>query len=448
LTIRKLLIAASAIAILGGGGWFGWRWYSTPSIPDIPLTGADKPVVAVIEEAKQEVRKQPRSGAAWGKLGKVLAVNGYREPAILCFTHAAKFDRNNPRWPYLRGVELLKGDPHRGIVLLRQALTLARNPEERATILFRLSTVLIEEGQLDEAQQNLESLNKLDPEGTRVIYGLGLLAIGRQDWTGARNYLCQLNENPTARKRACTLLATLPNMNPDQARMYQQMIARLPDDLPWSDPFVGEMSLYKVNRVDRIEEYWELERQGRREEAIERLRSFVVESPSLEACSTLGFALYKMNEFQDAAEAFRAAIGFNSQNASSHYLLGASLFGLGEKKLRENGGENTGMELFRQAITAEDQALALQNNLGYAHLIRGRALGYLGRTDESLKALRQAVLCQPESAEIHESLGLALANSGQVREALTHLENAARLASPNDPRPRELLEKWRAKAGP
>jgi tetratricopeptide (TPR) repeat protein len=446
--LRKSLIATGIIALLGAGAWFGWRWYSTPSFPDIPLTGADKPVVDAIEEAKREVSKQPRSGATWGKLAKVLAVNGYRVPAIQCFARAASLDRFNPRWPYLQGVELLKGDPHQGILRLREALKLARSPDDQAAILFRLSTVLIEDGQLDEARQHLQTLDKLEPAGARVTYGLGLLAIGRQDWTEARNYLSKLCENPIARKQACTLLATLPNVDRDQAQMYQQKIARLPQDLPWPDIFVGEMSQYKVNRVDRIEEYWELERQGRREEAIERLRGFVAESPSVESCSTLGFALYKMNEFQEAAEALRAAIGFDPQNARSHYLLGASLLGLGEKYLRETGGENRAKELFRQAIVSEDQALALQSQLGYAHLIRGRAFGYLGLSDQSIKALREALLSQPESAEIHESLGVALANSGQLKEALTHLENAVRLASPNDPHPREVLEKWRAKVSP
>src|SRR5580692_436570 len=100
--LRKPLILTGIITILGAGAWFGWRWYSTPSLPDIPLTGADKPVVDAIEEAKKEVRHQPRSGATWGKLAKVLAVNGYRVPAIQCFAQAARLDRNNPCWPYLQ----------------------------------------------------------------------------------------------------------------------------------------------------------------------------------------------------------------------------------------------------------------------------------------------------------------------------------------------------------
>ena len=50
-------------------------------------------------------------------------------------------------------------------------------------------------------------------------------------------------------------------------------------------------------------------------------------------------------------------------------------------------------------------------------------------------ALRQALLCQPEYADMHLALGEALAEAGQTAEALAHLEDAARLARPDDPRP-------------
>src|SRR5207247_901189 len=114
--------------------------------------------------------------------------------------------------------------------------------------------------------------------------------------------------------------------------------------------------------------------------------------------------------------------------------------------LQESDGKDWAPELFRQAIAAADQALGFQGNLGYAHLTRGQALKRLGRTEESLKALREALSCQLESSDMHLALGQALAESGQLREALEHLEDAVRLAVPTDRRPQEALDKWQAKA--
>ena len=72
-----------------------------------------------------------------------------------------------------------------------------------------------------------------------------------------------------------------------------------------------------------------------------------------------------------------------------------------------------------------------------------------GRDLSELQAmLREAVLCQPEVAEVHLSLGEALAEAGQLREALKHLGNAVQLARPDDHRPRESLKKWRMKVKP
>jgi tetratricopeptide (TPR) repeat protein len=92
--------------------------------------------------------------------------------------------------------------------------------------------------------------------------------------------------------------------------------------------------------------------------------------------------------------------------------------------------------------------VALQSDFGYAHLTRGQALKQLGRTDESLRAFRQALLCRPEFADMHLALGEALAESGKVSEGLEHLQNAARHAPPDDARPREALKKWQAKKKP
>jgi hypothetical protein len=60
-------------------------------------------------------------------------------------------------------------------------------------------------------------------------------------------------------------------------------------------------------------------------------------------------------------------------------------------------------------------------------------------------ALRQAVLSQPGSADAHLYLGEALAESGAIREALEHPDNAVSLAAPGDRRPEEALKNWRAK---
>jgi tetratricopeptide (TPR) repeat protein len=434
--LRRVLAGLILITALAGGLFFGWRWYTTPKLPHISLDGADKLTIEAVENARQEVDSQPRSGKSWGRLAMVLSVNGYLEPALICFSNAERFDGENPCWPYLHGVQLLTDSPHPkdGIPYMRNALTLARKPDQQAAIAFKLALACIDEGQFDEALQPLELLAQIQPDDPRVHYGLGLLAAGRDDRVAAREHLSKIADNPLARKRACLLLAALSEDDRESANKYRKILERFPPDLPWPDPFEGLMAGYKVNRFASMQQYLELDRQGRIEEAVALLRRFVSERPDEEVCHNLGVALFKKNEFKEATEAFRSALGFNPQNGSNHYYLGESLLHEGEKLLRENRSREA-MELFRQAVAAEDKAISLETNLGDAFNVRGLAL----------ESFREAKALLPNSTSIIINLGETLAEQGQFREAQTHLEDAIRIAGSDDPRPRAVLEKWQAR---
>ena len=73
------------------------------------------------------------------------------------------------------------------------------------------------------------------------------------------------------------------------------------------------------------------------------------------------------------------------------------------------------------------------------------ALKRLGRAEESFAAFRNAITSQPENPETHLELGIALAEAGRVKEAIEHLENAVKVARPDDPRPKAALEMWKPK---
>jgi tetratricopeptide (TPR) repeat protein len=271
-----------------------------------------------------------------------------------------------------------------------------------------------------------------------------LIASGRDDRVKAREHLNKITEHPLCRKKACLLLAALSEDDLEAASKYRNILEQFPPDLPWPDPFEGEMARYKVNRFARIQEYQELDRQGKREEAIALLRRFMAESPDGEICLDLGIELFKKNEFKEAVHTLRVALSINPQFGLGHYYLGASLLREGEKILRE-GKPKEAMDLFRQAVASEDQAIALEANLGEAFEIRGLALKKLGQTGEAIQSFREARLVRPDSIIILIDLGETLAEAGEMREAQAQLEEAVRLAKPDDKRPREVLEKWRSK---
>src|SRR5437762_1641426 len=151
--VRKVRTLVLGLFLAGAlvAGWFAWRWYTAPVPPEIPLKGVEEHVADMVQEAVGAIRRQPRSGKAWGQLGMILAANGFDEYVPRCYAEAKRFDPNNPDWPYLHGLYLLEVHPNQAFPFLEEALSLARDAEEKAAIHFRLAQALHDEEQLDRA---------------------------------------------------------------------------------------------------------------------------------------------------------------------------------------------------------------------------------------------------------------------------------------------------------
>lgn len=448
MTLRKFLIAGVFLTLLGGAGWFGWRWYTTPTPPNIPLDELRPDVAEKVAKAMREVRQRPRTSEPWGELGLLLMTNGWGDQAGPCFVQAHRFAPTEPRWLFFHGVLLLDSNPRESILRLREALPLAREPEDRAAILGMLALTLVDEGELGEAEQRLTDLRALEGDSLMVQFGFGLLALAHGDREGARALLSKLTDAPFTRKRACLLLAGLTAGDDKLAERYRQQAASFPDDQAWDNSYLREIASHKIvpPEMQQMAPYHEMEAQGRHQEALAFLRQFVAETPDEVSCYVLGVTLLGRNEIDEAEKSLRQALTFNPRHVKANLFLGDVLLRQGEKRKGDPATQDEAREFFRQAILAEEKALSFQGDLALAHMTRGRALAHLGRTPESLAALREAVAVGPEVSATHLALGEALAENGHVREALGYLEDAVRLAKPEDTRPRKALEKWRDKA--
>jgi tetratricopeptide (TPR) repeat protein len=448
---RKLLIASLLlVAVIGLAvtGWYVWRKRATPEPPAIPLADVEAPMAEVIRKAQDEVRRDPRSAEAWGNLGMILAANGFDTLSSLeCYERAERLNPNDATWPYLLGLDLfINGRPHDAIPQFAKALDLTRDPEHRTAVLFRLGLILIEDGQLDRAEQYLRELNKLDPNGPRVHYGLGLVAFARNDAETAREHLSLLTDVPFARKHANGVLATLSAADPEQARKYHEQVKQLPTDQNWPDPFVTTVRKFKYDRMRRIARFHELRDAGRSREAVRFLQSFVAQSPDEEVCTVLAYALFEDGQIEPAEQMFRQLINYDARNVKAHLYLGMTLYLQGKKAVAEADGKDRARKFLEEAIVEEDRALALDPGLGKAFAFRGHSLRYLGRNDEAATFLRRAVLADPDVWETHMFLGETLGELGQFPDALEHLKYAIELAPTNDERPQKALEKWQARA--
>jgi tetratricopeptide (TPR) repeat protein len=441
---RNILFVALALGFLiaaGAGGFVWWQRKAepTPQPPLLDLQGENDPDLAsAVETVRQGVLREPRSANAWGKLGKLLLANGYRDEAIPCFEQAARLAPEEARWPYFQGLAQQMNNLDAAVICFRQATRLAGSSEPAAlSIRLRYAEALLNRGDMEEARPLLEELLSRHPANPRIQLALGALAEDAKDLDTAITHLLRCADDPLTRQRAATHLATLYLRKGDAvaAERYRKRARRLPRDPEGPDPFVEEYSGLMVGRQALFLRAEYLLLAGEIQKAIELLQTLIEGHPdAVEAHVKLGMAWAELGNYQQAETVLRQALAARPETVQAHYFLCVALFHQAERN-----GSRTG---FEAAATEARQTLALKPDHAYAHLYLGLALQKMNQREAALGELRQAVRFSPESIDPHLHLGEALLKAGKKEDGLAQLEKAADLADDKDQRPREALKKW------
>jgi len=137
------------------------------------------------------------------------------------------------------------------------------------------------------------------------------------------------------------------------------------------------------------------------------------------AHNTLGLALSKAGETEEAIACFQKALSLRPDYVEARVNYGAIL-------------ANTGHPA--EAIAQYERVLQLIAGSPYAYSVNviqynlGLTLLYAGNTAEAIAHLQESLRLQPDYADAHFGLGLALAASGRLPEAIAHYAEAVRLA--------------------
>jgi tetratricopeptide (TPR) repeat protein len=446
---RRVLVVFSVSAgllVLLLAAAFLWRQAppAAPAAPEIPVAGVDPELVAAIEAARTLVRQKP-SAAAWGDLGKLFRGCKFIEQAAVCFAEAERLEPANARWPYLRGEALRVRDPDAALPHLRHAVELADRGKDTAAaapMRRRLAEILLATGRYDEADGHLRRALEDDAADPSTHLGLGLLAYARDDLDESRAHLLLCLDSPFTRRRACAQMAVLAQRrdDPAAAEEYSRRARSLPPDSPWPDPLTAVSLRTLIGKSARFTFLDQLKRQRRYAEAVFLLQQMAEENPDYRVYVGLGENLAQLGRGEEAERALRLALREAPDNVNANYFLGKLLFARAEQSWKQPGEQDQAVAQFRAAADCVRQALAGKPDDRASYLLLGRSLKYLGERPQALDALRRAVECGPEDSDAHLYLGEALAEEGREDEARAQLEQAALLAGPDDPRPRQALE--------
>ncbi|MFH0777158.1 MAG: tetratricopeptide repeat protein [Candidatus Eisenbacteria bacterium] len=152
---------------------------------------------------------------------------------------------------------------------------------------------------------------------------------------------------------------------------------------------------------------------GSLDRAIEELKLATQLNPANpEAFNNLGLAYERKGMVDDAAGAFRAAIGADSTYVESWYNLAFTA---------QKQGDYAG------AAALYGRVLALQPYLPRAHFNVAICFMQSGNLPQAAAHLRTVISMQPENVEAHNQLGIVLGEQGDLAGAISEFEAALRI---------------------
>jgi tetratricopeptide (TPR) repeat protein len=413
-----LLVAAAVL-----GAWLFWFEFASPQPPSVELSDVDPAVRRAVEEALAEVRRTPRDGEAWGRLGMVLTGHIFEDAAMVCFAQAERLDPDNPRWPYFQAC--IEQAHHRptSLAKLRRAVGLCSARTEGPRL--RLAEALWRSGEVEASRDLFQSLLQDDGHHARAHLGLARIHLQANELAECGEHLDRAQAQPRVRKAALTLAAEFYERQGDAAAARRALasLIGLPDDPDWPDEFLAEAARCKVGESVRVQQAAKLLDQQRHAEALGRLEELVLDYPeSARGWTLLGWAQMQMRQSTAAERSLQIAIQVDPDSYRARLYLGT---------IRHQRKDRAGaIVLFREAIARKPNYLE-------AHFNLGACLQEEGDRAAAMTAFRAAVRCQPLSAAAHARLGELLLTEN-AEESRAHLQQAIDL-DPNERRAGELL---------
>ncbi len=440
------------LAALAAGAW--WRWGRAVEPPPGPseaaLAEADPEVAAAVRVARERVQHEPGSVAAWGLLGQVLLANGFPADADSCLARAEALEPDEPGWPYLRAHGSHLDREATFAAAGRAVAACQRAGKTEAALYLFLAELYVERGDRAQAEALCRRVLEREPGNARAHLDLGMMALADNDVKACLPHLLRATDSPTTRQAAYTQLAAAYQRQGDGAAAadYARRARQAPADEPGSDPYVDRLQEFVTGQQVQQKQVERLIAQGRLPEVVVLLRKKTADDPSdARSFVVLGTMLTKVGDLAGAEQAFRQAAALAPTAVDPTFSLAVALYKQGEQ-LQGAGDGAAAAEKFRAAADAARRATDLKPDHAQAHAFLGLALKQLGRRPEAIESLRAAVRCWPEDADGHLVLGETLAEDGQEAEAVTELQYACDLAGPDDPRPRQALERVRAARKP
>ena len=344
-------------------------------VPEPSLEGLEAEVAEQLVAAREQLQgyvSHPRLEAAakseaYGELGRLYHAYGLTEPADAAYRNAHALAPEDPRWAYLLAyLYQQQGKFAEAVQLYGQALEI----EETVPALIHLAEVLVEQGNLDDAEIVLRRVLSGSPESPSARALLGQVALSRGEHELAVEYLqAALRAVPQANRLHYPLALAYRGLG-DVEKAQEHLAQRGEVGVRPPDPLVEELEELKTG------------------ERVHVLR---------------GRTAFHFGDYQSAAREFRLAVEAEPESVPARVNLGSALGQLGDRI--------GAIHQFRRVLELAPENLAAHYNLGVLLRLEGAA-------EESLVHLEKAVELAPGDGAAWRELAAARARAGDPEAAL------------------------------
>ena len=153
--------------------------------PDMALV-PEKRLLEAVEAAQAAVVKDPKSAAAWGKLGHIYYVHDWEAEGVVCYQRAVELEPDAFRWRYYLGWSVYHTNPALAAEALEKAIAL--QPEYAPAHIY-YAHALRSLGHIEEAWTHFERGKMLQPGNSASDLALGQIALKKRELEKARLHL-------------------------------------------------------------------------------------------------------------------------------------------------------------------------------------------------------------------------------------------------------------------
>lgn len=390
-------IALAIVAILAFAGIVGLRFFqdaqrqaALASLSDLNLSAIEPQVVSKIQKLREDVKNNPRSAAAWGKLAMNLDAHDFKKGSIPVYKEAAALDSSDFRWPYFTSIVFAKMGEQEALEWFERARKIK---PDYVPMLVNYGDALFQFGKNDRAAQQYRQALDKDPKCPQALFGLARIFFAQGDMENSRKNLQKaLESNPSYGEAYNLLVSVCRRMKDSECVAHaSEMAARITEKTQLPDPVYAELVAEGESSIwyrFRGSNYF---KKGLYDAAIAEFQTALHLRPDAQSHEDLAQALSSNGKFSEAAEHYRAAIAVHP-TANNYFGLALALAKMGQYAEAE--------KLFRKAIELKRDFAEAYFNLA---VLNAKA----GRLQETLENLKQAVRINPDYIEAHYHLGQA-----------------------------------------